>query len=87
MAGAGVHCGAAPCLCAGPGTSPGTPSLRANGEMLQQHLGTLQKSHRLQTQQLLLRFPKYLICTLYLLLFFLMKKDFRSSAVDLELFK
>lgn len=41
----------------------------------------------LQAQQLLLCFPKYLICRLYLLLFFLMKKDFRSSAVDLELLK
>lgn len=40
-----------------------------------------------QTQQLLLCFPKYLICRLYLLSFFLMKKDFRSSAADLELLK
>lgn len=45
------------------------------------------QSRRLQAQQLLLHSPKYLICTVCLLLFFLMKKDFRSSAVDLELLK
>lgn len=77
-----VHCRAASCLAA----ELGTPSFGAQGEMLQ-HLGTLQKSDLIQIEQLLLCFPKYLICTLYLLLLFLMKKGFRSSATDLELFK
>lgn len=88
--GARVGCGAAPNLSAAPSACQVCPALGHRGHAAAAPEDTAEEPAQscwFHTQQLLLHFPEYLICRLYFLLFFLMKEDFRSSAVDLELLK
>lgn len=88
VAGAWVHCRAAPCLSAEPSTCPGAASLRA--KEMQQQPGTLQKSHPRAAGSRHSSFWSMFLNTSFadcIICFFLMKKDFRSSAVDMGLLK